>query len=239
MADQEEPNLPIGINEDRKSVNLLPKYYRTNANTKFLNATLDQLTQPGTVKKLNGFIGRQNSKAVKATDIFVEASDVSRQNYQLDPAAVIKDEFENVTFFKDYLDYINQIKIFGGNVDNHSRLNEQEFYSWNPQINWDKFVNFQNYYWLPYGPDPISVVGQQQQIVSTYTVNLVNDGDNYAYVMSPDGQTRNPTITLFRGQTYKFEINSPDNPFSFKTARTKDNLNRYSTGISSNAVSVS
>ena len=236
MADQQEPSLPVGSNTERKSVNLLPRYYRTDSNKKFLSATIDQLTQPGTVKKLNGYIGRQNSKAVKANDIFIEASDTDRQSYQLEPAAVIKNEFNNVTFLNDYLDYINQIKVFGGNVDNHERLNQQEFYSWNPHIDWDKFVNFQNYYWLPYGPDPINVQGQQQEIISTYTVNLVDDGDNFAYLMSPDGLTRNPTITLFRGQTYNFEINSPNNPFSFKTSRSKDDLNRYSQGISQNAI---
>ena len=237
MADQQEPSLPIGASTDRKSANLLPKYYRTESNKKFLSATVDQLTQQGTVKKLNGYIGRQNSKSVKATDIFIEASDTDRQNYQLEPAAVIRDEFDTVTFFKDYLDYINQIKVFNGNVENHERLNQQEFYSWNPHIDWDKFVNFQNYYWLPYGPDPITVQGQQQEIVSTYTVNLVEDGDNFAYVMSPDGLTRNPTLTLFRGQTYKFLINSEENPFSFKTARTADNVNRYTEGVSVNGIS--
>ena len=236
MSGQQEPSLPVGNNTERKSVNLLPRYYRTDSNKKFLSATVDQLTQPGTVKKVNGYIGRQNSKAVKANDIFVQAADTDRQNYQLEPAAVIKDEFNNVTFLKDYLDYVNQVKVFGGNVENHERLNQQEFYSWYPHIDWDKFVNFQNYYWLPYGPDAISVTGQQQEIVSTYTVSLVNDGDNFAFLMSPDGLTRNPTITLFRGQTYKFEINSPNNPFSFKTARTADDLNRYSTGITNNSI---
>lgn len=236
MADQQEPSLPVGNNFARKSVDLLPRYYRTDANKKFLSATVDQLTQKGTVRKLNGFIGRQNSKAVKATDIFVTASDTTRQNYQLEPAAVIKDEFDNITFYKDYLDYINQINVFGGNVDNHERLNQQEFYSWNPHICWDKFVNFQNYYWLPYGPDEIIVAGQIQEIVSTYTVNLVNDGDSISFLLSPDGLTRNPTITLFRGQTYRFEINSPDNPFSFKTARVTDTLFRYSEGVTNNGI---
>ena len=234
--DQQEPSLPIGNQTSRSTSDLLPRYYRTDANKKFLSATLDQLTQPGTVKKLNGYIGRQNAKAVKAADIFVTASDQVRQNYQLEPAAVIQDEFESVNFFKDYIDHINQINAFGGDITNHERLNQQELYSWNPHIDWDKFVNFQNYYWLPYGPDVISVVGQQQAIVSTYTVSLVDDDDNYAYVFSPDGMTRNPTITLFRGQTYLFEINSPANPFSFKTTRKTGNTDQYLTGVSASSV---
>ena len=53
---QEEPSLPLDNNSTRSSVDLLPKYFRTSGNKKFLQATLDQLTQPGSVKKVNGYI---------------------------------------------------------------------------------------------------------------------------------------------------------------------------------------
>jgi len=218
--DQEESGLPIGGNEPRKTANLLPRFYRTSSNKKFLQATLDQLTQPGKVKKLNGFIGRQNAKAAKSDDIYIAATDKNRQDYQLEPAAVIQDKFENVTFYKDYNDFINQVNVFGGDVKNHERLNKQESYSWNPHVDWDKFVNFQNYYWLAYGPDVIKVFGQQLEIESTYTVDLVDEDDNYAFLFSPNGLTRNPILRLFRGQTYNFTVNSPGNPFSFKLSRT-------------------
>ena len=301
---QTEPPVPVGNGTTRKSADLLPRYYKTSSNRKFLSATIDQLIQPGTVKKLSGYIGRQNSKSVNAEDIFLSATDKTRQDYQLEPAAVIQDQFNNLKFFKDYIDHVNHIKVFGGNVDNHERLNRQEFYSWNPHVNWDKFVNFQQYYWLPYGPDPIEIQGQQPTItseslnslditlgkksltigngitftnpritikhndlnymegtitsydtvsgqlivnvdlivgegsynswqaiskgvLSTYTVSIEDQGDNYAYLLTPDGLTRNPTIQLYRGLTYIFEINSPNNPFSFKTQRVAGDLYRY------------
>jgi len=202
---QSESALPVpGNNNSRKTSDLLPRFYKTDSNKKFFSATLDQLVQPGTVKKVSGYIGRQNAKSVTASDVFIQAADTTRQNYQLEPAAVIQDYLGNVNFFKDYIDHINHVKVFGGNVDNHERLNKQEFYAWNPNIDWDKFVNFQQYYWLPYGPTPIEVAGQQLAIESTFTVVAEDNGDNYAYLFTPDGLTRNPTITLFRGQTYKF-----------------------------------
>ena len=126
------------------SANLLPKFYQTPSNKKFLQSTIDQLFQPGSLTKVSGYVGRENAKASVGTDLYIEASDKSRQDYQLEPAVTIKDTVGNVTFFKDYIDYINQINVFGGNTDNHARLNKQEFYSWNPHIDWDKFVNFQN-----------------------------------------------------------------------------------------------
>ena len=224
MADSINPNA-----NNNYSANFLPRFYRTDTNKKFLQATLDQLIQPGTVKKLNGFVGRQNAKATTGDDIFITAVDSNRQNYQLEPGLVVNDTLDNTTFFKDYQDYINQLGVFGGNTTNHARINDQEFYSWDPHIDWDKFVNFQNYYWLPYGPEPIRIIGQRQEIVSTYTVLIESQGDNNAYIFTPDGLVRNPTITLYRGQTYNFEINSPGNPFSIKTHRTPGFLNRYTT----------
>jgi hypothetical protein len=236
MANQDEPNLPLSNRENRKSADLLPRFYRTDSNKKFLSATLDQLTQPGTVKKITGFIGRQSAKSVKSSDVFLSASDKTRQDYQLEPSAVIQDYLGNTTFFKDYIDHINHISVAGGIVNNHERLNKQEFYSWNPHISWDKFVNFQQYYWLPYGPAPIEVEGQQLDIESTYTVIAEDEGDTYAYIFSPDGLTRNPALTLYRGQTYHFSIDTPNNPFSIKTARTPGELDRYTEGVSSSAI---
>jgi hypothetical protein len=224
MADSINPN----GNGNGLSANLLPNFFKTDSNKKFLQATVDQLVQPGAVKKINGYVGRQYAKATKGTDIFVTAADSSRQNYQLEPGVVVKDQLDNINFFKDYIDYINQLSVFGANTANHSRLNKQEFYSWNPHIEWDKFVNFQNYYWLPYGPDTITIVGHQLEVNSSYTVLLENEssGSNQ-YLFTPDGLTRNPVLTLYRGQTYQFKITSPNNPFSIKLEPTLGTADRY------------
>lgn len=234
--DHQEPFVPQGTATTHQTADLLPKYYRSTSNKKFLQSTLDQLTQPGTVKKVSGFIGRQSSKATTSRDTFLKASDKARQDYQLEPAAVIKDELGNTTFFKDYIDHINHISVFDGNVDNHTRINQQEFYSWNPHICWDKFTNFSQYYWLPFGPDVINVVGQQLAVISEYTVKTVDEGDNTSYLFTPNGMTRNPSLRLFRGQTYIFSIEAPNQPFSIKTRRVDGSLNRYTDGVSGFAV---
>ena len=218
------------------SVNLLPDFYQTPANKKFLQATVDQLFQPGTVTKTSGFIGRENAKAANGSDVYVKAADTARQNYQLEPGLTVKDSLGNVTFFKDYIDYINQVGVFGGNTSNHARLNKQEFYSWDPHIDWDKFINFQNYYWLPFGPDTINVYGQQLKVASTYTVSLQSEGNTNEYLFTPDGLTLNPTLKLYRGQTYTFEIDSIGNPFSIKLSRSIGTIDRYKDGVSNYGV---
>ena len=231
MANQNENPVPnIDGKGKRKNSSLIPRFYRTDSNKKFIQATLDQLMQPGVVKKLNGYIGRQNAKSSSGKDIFVSTVDTTRQNYQLEPSLVVKDELGNVDFYKDYIDYINQLGVLGAKVDNHERLNRQEFYSWNPHIDWDKFVNFQQYYWLPYGPTPIDIYGQTREISSTYTVTVEDQGDSKEYLFTPNGLTRNPVIKLYRGQTYYFEINSLGEPFSIKTAKTIGADDRYTWG---------
>jgi hypothetical protein len=234
--DQNEPTIPLSNTENRETANLLPKFYRTKDNKKFLQGTLDQLTKPGTVKKVFGYIGRESAKATTSDDIFLEAASKDRQNYQLEPAAVVKDLLGNTTFFKDYIDHISHVSTFDGNVDNHSRINRQEFYSWNPQIDWDKFVNFRQYYWMPFGPDVIEIFGQQQAIISEYTVKSVDEEDNVAYIFTPNGLTRNPTFRLFRGQTYVFDIDTPGHPFSIKTKRIDSFFDRYYDGVEGFAV---
>ena len=108
----------------------------------------------------------------------------------------------------------------------------QEYYAWNPNIDWDKFTNFRDYYWLESGPLSIPVVGQAKGLVSTYKVTSQDNLDNKAYVFSTEGNTSNPTLKLYRGQTYKFDINTPGMPLSIKTARTLDTQYNYNVGIS-------
>ena len=215
----------------RESAELLPRYFRTTHNKKFLNATLDQLNQPGVAEKLSGYFGRRTAKAYKADDTYISELTADRQNYQLEPAAVIKDDLDNVVFYKDYLDYINQTKAFGGTVDDHSKVNSQEYYAWNPNIDWDKFTNFREYYWLPGGPIGVGVAGQADNIVSTYKITKKDNLDNNGYVFTPDGLTQNPTLKLYRGQTYIFEIDALGMPLTFSTARSLDPSLLYTKGL--------
>jgi len=229
--DQKEPSLPIGADTTRSAVNFLPRYFRTTTNQKFLNGTLDQLISVGSVDKINAYIGRKNSKAYVPTDNYVDEISTERSAYQLEPAIVVRDSLENVTFFSDYNDYINQLVYFNSSAADQSKINAQEFYSWNPNIDWDKFVNYREYYWLPKGPQAIAVKGQSRNIISTYTITTISDVDNIAYLFSPDGLTRNPTLKLYRGQTYKFDVNCPGNAIAFKTVRDLADSFIYTTGI--------
>jgi hypothetical protein len=222
MADDPQKNFPLpgSNNSTRKSAEHLPAFFRTETNSKFLTSTFDQLIQPGTVEKINAYFGRKQAKQFRPSDSYVGDVSRDRENYQFEPAAVIKDSFGNPEFYKDYNDYVNEIKNLGGNVDDHSILNSQEYYAWNPHIDWDKFVNYREYYWLPNGPQPVPVAGDQISQASTYSVTNVDNLDNFGFVLTPDGFTQNPELVLYRGVTYRFEIDSPGLPFSLRSNRT-------------------
>jgi hypothetical protein len=217
-TDQNDFPLPAGGEQDRKSANLLPKYFRTQANEKILGSTLDQMVQPGIAEKISGFYGRQTAKAYQSDDTYIEDISEQRQNRQLEPASVVKDDLGNVEFFSDYPDFINQISAFSGDVSNHSKLNTQEFYAWNPNVDWDKLANFREYFWLPNGPQTVSVFGQSQEVTSTYKVTIQDQGDNTTYKFS-NRLAANPVLTLYRGQTYRFEIDTPGFPIAFTVDR--------------------
>lgn len=218
--DQNEIALPTKSTQLRSSVAFLPRFFRTEANKKFLQSTLDQLIQPGVAEKINGYVGRTTSKAFSPSDNYLPEINKQREDYQLEPALVIKDSTDNVIFYKDYNDYMNQLSAFGVDTSNHDKINSQETYAWNPHIDWDKFVNFREYYWLPMGPQPVPVRAKSKEVIKTYQVSL-GETDGYThYIFTPDGKTANPTLRLFRGEKYRFEINTPGHPIAFAVQRT-------------------
>jgi hypothetical protein len=57
----------------RRSIAHLPAFYRTDVNERFLNTTLDQLIQPGSLIRLDGYVGRKDSYTRLPTDKYIES----------------------------------------------------------------------------------------------------------------------------------------------------------------------
>lgn len=211
MADKIYPksNLPI-----RRSVELLPVIFQTGTNDKFLSGVVDPLVQPGVLDKVVGYIGRKYGKTYNGSDIYVDNDQTLRSRYQLEPGVIYKNH-DTVENFYDYIDFKNQLKFFGNTDDRDDKITRQQHYTWNPPIDWDKFINYREYYWAPSGPPSIPVFGQNAKVTSTYKVIL--GATKNSFVFTPDSYTNNPSLTLYRGQTYKFRINAPGEGFSIRT----------------------
>ena len=161
-----------------KSINLLPESLRTDKNAKFLSSTLDQLIQPPQLERIDGYIGSKLASTYTSTNVYISESVPLRSAYQLSPALIVNDSLGNTHDVVSFDDIINEINTRGGVTDNLDRLFRPEFNSYNPHIDWDKLTNFQNYYWLEFGPDLVTIdtVNIDTEIInqSSYTTTSTN-----------------------------------------------------------------
>ena len=186
-----------------RSVDFLPEIFQTDANKQFLAATLDQLVQEPKFKKTQGFIGRTVGPGVNPNDKYVVEPNATRANYQLEPGVILKDPNETTKIIDaiTYPGIIDALTLQGADTTNADRLFTSDYYSWDPFVNFDKLVNFSQYYWLPGGPDAVDVFAGQIPLTDTFTVTRANGVYTFSGVAG-----ENPIITLVRGGNYNFNV---------------------------------
>lgn len=215
----------------RKSVDLLPVIFRTEANSRFLSGTVDQLIQQPTLKKVDGFIGDKTVSNYDPTvDSYVNEGTSLRTSYELEPGIVVRNPVtDEVEYAKTYEDMLNSLKYLGTDISNQDKMFRQQSYAWNPQVDLDKFINYRNYVWLPNGPLTVRVTGKEREITST--IRVTYNGTDWKF--STDVVAVNPTLTLYRGMTYIFEVDSVDQPFWIKNKRSSGSVDAWS-GVTNN-----
>lgn len=190
-----------------RTIEFLPEIFRTETNRQFLAATLDQLTQNQNLTAIQGYIGNKFGYGVNKNDKYVVEPTKVRSEYQLDPAVTfLKPDTTKVEDFITYPGILDALKQAFGPVENENTLFAQQSYSWEPFVNYDMLLNYQQYHWLPLGPDTVLVSTDTIYSKRTFTVF---DMDNGFRVSGFD--QKNPIIQLLRGGTYKFVLteNSP------------------------------
>jgi hypothetical protein len=190
-----------------RTLNFLPEIFKTPTNSQFLNATLDQIVDQPNIKRIQGYIGSKFGYGVNAKNYYVTEPTKTRTDYQLDPGVTfLKKDTSTANDFISYPGIIDALKLEGGVVNDNNRLFTSEFYSWDSFTNLDKIINFNQYYWLPEGPEAVNVTTETVYNASTYIITSTPNG----YLVTADGQaqgTTNPSITLLRGGTYTFTVN--------------------------------
>lgn len=185
----------------RKTLNFLPEIFRSETNKKFLNATLDQLISEPSLTRMNGFVGRKFSTLFDNKDNYILEPTADRQNYQLEPA-VVAETNNKIDLFVDYKTLVDKIGYYGGINSDHDRLFRSDYYSYNPLIDFDKFSNYSQYYWMPNGPAAVSISAGVPRNDEMYGVIRSSEG----YRTDLTGLTVNPELTLVRGATYTFAV---------------------------------
>ena len=185
-----------------RSVDFLPQIFQTDTNRQFLAATLDVLTQEPQFKKTQGYIGRTVGPGVDPNDVYVIEPDKTRADYQLEPGVVsLVPDTNEIKDLMTYPGLTDAIAYQGGDGTRSDRLYDSDYYCWDPFVDFDALVNFNQYYWLPDGPQPVDVaataIPAQQQFTVTRT-------DGAYFVDGFSGP--NPIVTLVRGGNYSFKV---------------------------------
>jgi hypothetical protein len=142
-----------------RSVDFLPEIFQTSTNRQVLSATLDQLVQEPKFKKIQGFVGRRIGPGVNPNDKYITEQTATRVNYQLEPGVILKTA-DDTNLVQDAITYpgiTDAMELQGALVNNSDRLYTSEYYAWDPFVDFDKFINYSQYYWLPAGPDSVQV----------------------------------------------------------------------------------
>jgi len=215
-----------------RTVDFLPPIFQTTTNKQFLAATLDQLVQEPQFKKTQGFVGRHVGPGVNPNDYYVIEPDATRANYQLEPGVIsLVPDTNTISDAITYPGITDAIGRQGGITNNAARLYTSEYYSWDPFINFDKFSNYSQYYWLPAGPLAVDVSATTIPITDTFDVTR---SDNYYEFSGVNGN--NPVLTLVRGGTYEFSVNQAPNPFWIQAEPGVNGLLSYAPNISSRTI---
>jgi hypothetical protein len=186
-----------------RTVDFLPEIFQTPVNQQFLAATLDQLVQEPAFKKSQGFVGRRIGPGVNATDRYVIEPTVSRNRYQLEPGVcqINPDNTHQVVDAITYPGINDALAMQGAVTTNPGDLYRSDYYTWDPFVDFDKFINYAQYYWLPSGPDPVTVSATGIPLVQDFTVTR-----NNGYYTFSGVRGNNPNLTLARIGTYTFGI---------------------------------
>jgi hypothetical protein len=185
-----------------RSVNFLPEIFQTDANKQFLAATLDQLIQEPNFKKTQGFIGRTVGSGVNPNDKYVVEPTATRANYQLEPGVVsLVPDTNTIKNAITYPGLNDAVGFQGGNSGRPDRLYSSEYYTLDPFIDFDAFINFSQYYWIPGGPDAVNVASAGIATTGNFVVTTNNGAYNFSGVNG-----NNPVIELVRGGSYTFQV---------------------------------
>ena len=190
-----------------RTLNFLPEVFQTPTNAQFLGATLDQIVDQPNTMQIEGYIGSKFGYGINAKDKYVIEPTKTRTDYQLDPAVVFtKTNTSTAIDFISYPGMVDAVRLNGGITNNNDRLFNSQFYSWDPFVDLDKVINFNQYYWLPTGAPAVTVATDIIYNVSDYVVTDLPNGYNISSDVNPGGST-NPSLTFIRGGTYTFTVN--------------------------------
>lgn len=131
-----------------RTIDLLPEYFRTIANQRFLGSTLDRIVSDPSMRKFDGYVGRRYANGQLLEGNYVSEPTGLREKFQLEPEFVFGQNGVN-TRSAGFIDVLNSVAVRGGRVDQWNRLLTGNSYSFKSFVDLDKLTNYYNYVWIP------------------------------------------------------------------------------------------
>ena len=188
---------------------------------KFIDYVMNNFFQTSSEEYINGYVGKK-SVALEEGDFYIKENSSERQVYQLTPALISKDAItgENKAIV-EYCNFINTLKLQGCD---QNRLLSNEYWSWCPPINIDMFLNYNFYYWIEEGQDPIEIAGRTNIILDIlgkeyYTyINEENSDDRVEFLsglrvkfLNDENPEYNNKVYIVEGVGKSIELIEDDN----------------------------
>ena len=201
----------VSTTDTFKAIDFLPELFQTPKLKNFFDGTVEQVFSKPRSEKTTEFIGRKFGSYYRPLkDNYKVEINKNRNDYQLETSIVIKNSdsllTEDAVFYNELLDFVS---TENGKTNNQSRLFSQNYYSYGPPIDHDKFLNYENYYW--YSPldanySAITVEGTEQEIIATsggqntftttYPVDSTIDKVYFKGTLTTDYTVVGKTLTL-------------------------------------------
>jgi len=200
-----------------RTINFLPEIFQTPTNNQFLAATLDRLVSTPSATRVQGYVGSKFGSGINALDYYVTEPTKVRSDYQLAPSVVFTKAEEIIA--NDFITYpgiIDSLEQQGAVTNNNNILFNSQIYSWDSFTNLDKLVNYYEYYWLPSGAPAVTVAPGTVFINQDYFVTNFPNSYEITEIGATVGTGTNPTISVLRGGTYRFNVNQ-DSRFWIQT----------------------
>lgn len=141
-----------------KIVKQLPVVLQTTAIKNFFESTVEQLYSKANTEQLKGFVGKKTGEDVGLSGAFIPEDTDDRREYNLTPAVntvnSVTGDSENLTFYDEFIDVL---ETYGVDTQNHNLLFGSNYQTFMPPIEIDKFINYQEYYWVPAAPTAITI----------------------------------------------------------------------------------
>lgn len=213
---------------EKKVYQKLPAVLQTTAIKNFFESTVEQLFSKANVDSIQGYIGSPSSDDVNVSGKFLAEPTTIKKFYGLSPAVntinTTTGKSENL-FFYDEL--VETLQTYGVNTLNHNKIFSEKYSSFLPPINIDKFINYQEYYWYPYGPTAIAVTGTVTNYIDIDT-DIIGSKE-----FTPNGGKafRNGMVVKFSGD-YVTPISKHDIEYIVQGVGTSITLTKQTVNLS-------